>query len=393
MNKVTIAVVLYNGEKLIPQLAETLASLPGDIQTVIYDSGSTDGSVQFASQILKNAIVVPGGNHGFGYGNNRCIEKVNTEYVLLLNSDASIDPESLTELVSFLDENPEFAGVQPLIRLWGWDKVTASCGVFLTEYGEAWDSRFMHLELFPLRTPIQAPAITAAVSLWRKSALDSVKGFDEHFFMYFEDADLSLRLGAAGWKLGVVRAARAAHMIGFSSIRRKAREWELESSIRMFRRYFGNGRLSFKWWKREARIILSCVLRGQSPLWRMIQAVKALRSKVDTVSIPEEVRSMLSGDPMNHPKPRIEQNSRGPGWNGNIASPWGGIKTDSKSITFKLTALEHTVTGCFSSGNGHTLRRFCIPAHSTMQIKFAETPPLVYIHCDSYSDRIEVRTD
>lgn len=392
MSSVTIAVVLYNGEKLIPQLAETLSFLPGDIQTVIYDSGSTDSSVKFASKMIKNAVVISGKNHGFGFGNNRCIEKVNTEYVLLLNSDASIDPESLSELVSFLDENPEYAGVQPLLRLWGWDRVTASCGVYLTEYGEAWDSRFMHLELFPLRTSIQVPAITAAVSLWRRSALESVNGFDEHFFMYFEDADLSLRLGAAGWKLGVVRAARAAHMIGRSSNRRRAREWELESSIRMYRRYFG-GKLSFKWWQREARIILNCILRGKSPVWRMVQTAKALRCKVDTVCIPEEIKSMLSGDPMDHPMPRIKENSRGPGWNGSIASPWCGIQTDSKPIVFKLTALENTVTGCFSSGSGHIMRRFCIPAQTSMQIKFAETTPLVYIHCDSCSDRIEVRTE
>ncbi len=392
MKNVTVVVVLYNGEKLVSQLAETINSLPADLKTVIYDSGSTDGSVQEASRLLKDALIIKGDNHGFGFGNNRCLEKVNTEYVLLLNSDASIDTESLENLVSFLEKNRGYAGAQPLVRLWGWEKVTVSSGVFLTEYGEAWDSRFMHLELSPLKTPLEVPAITAAVSLWRTEALRGVNGFDEEYFMYFEDADLSLRLGADGWKLAVVRAAEAAHMVGASSRRQSAIEWELESSIRMFRRYLGNGRLSARWWKREARIVLYSMLKGRFPLWRFVLTAKTTKRKVDTVTVSEEIKAILFGNPMDYPLSRIEKNSRGPGWKGNTVSPWGGIRTDGGSAIFHMKALNHSVTGVISSGEGTILNRFCIPAGATREVRLAKSPPLVYIHCDSSSDRVEVRT-
>lgn len=392
VKNVTAAVVLYNGEKLVPQLAETLNSLPSDLKTVIYDSGSTDGSVQAASTVINNAYIIEGNNHGFGFGNNRCIERVDTEFTILLNSDASIDTESLKRLVSFLENNPDYAGVQPLIKLWGWKKVTASSGVFLTEYGEAWDSRFMHLELSPLKTSLQVPAITAAVSLWRTEALQSVNGFDEGFFMYFEDADLSLRLAADGWKLGVVRTAEADHMVGASSNRRRAAGWELESSIHMFRRYFGKGRLSARWWKREMRIQLHSILTGKSPLWRIAAISRALERKVDTITIPEDVKAILFGDPMDYPLSRIEKDARGPGWKGNTVSPWGGLRTDGGPIAFEITALDHFVTGAVSSKSGETLNRFCVSPGVTQTVKLAESPSLVYIHCDSFSDELEVST-
>ena len=391
MNRVTAAVVLYNGEKLIPQLSKTLSSLPADMAVVVYDSGSTDASVREAQKLPGNPVVIKGDNHGFGFGNNRCLEKIETPYTLLLNSDASIDADSLGNLVEFLDANPDYAGVQPLIRLWDWQKVTVSCGVFLTPYGEAWDSRFMHLELSPMKNVLHVPAITAAVSLWRTEALKSVNGFDEDFFMYFEDADLSLRLCSSGWKLGVVRSSEARHMVGASSVRKKALEWEFDSSIRIFRKYMGDGKLTAYWWKREARIILYTILHGNSPLWRFASILKSMKSKVETVFLPEEVRAILFGDPMDYPLPRAKSKSRGPGWQGDTISPWGGIRTEEKSLKLEITSLKHAVTGAVSNSRGEILKRFCIPAETARKVEVAETSPLVYIHCDSSADRVEVK--
>ncbi|MEA3266734.1 MAG: glycosyltransferase family 2 protein [Candidatus Fermentibacteria bacterium] len=390
MKNVTAAVVLYNSRDLIPALSETIKLLPSDMRTVIYDSGSSDGSAELASSLLGSSTVIRGSNHGFGFGNNRCLEKIDTEYTLLLNSDASIDGLSLEKLVAFLDDNPDHAGVQPLIRLWGWEKVTVSSGVYLTEYGEAWDSRFMHLELAPLRTTIQVPAITAAVALFRTEALRSVNGFDESFFMYFEDADLSLRLGAEGWKLAVERSAEAIHMVGASSKRLSALKWELESSIRMFRRYFGSGRLSSMWWRREARIAIHSVIRGKSPFWRTAVILKALRGKERVGKVPEELEAILFGDPMDLPGARTEGNSRGPGWKGNVVSPWAGFRGDGNPVDLQFTALSHSVTGTISAGSGELLKRFIIPADSKREVKLAKTTSVVYIHCDSFSDRVEV---
>lgn len=393
MKNVTVAVVLYNAKKLLPELGNSIRSLPESLKVIIYDSASEDDSAEAAAKELNSASVITGPNRGFGFGNNRCLEQIETEYTLFLNSDASIDTESLGKLTEFLDTNPEYAGVQPVVRLWGWEKITASCGVYITEYGEAWDSRFMHLELSPVPEPLKVPAITAAVSLWRTDALRSVNGFDEKFFMYFEDSDLSLRLGAAGWKLAVIREARASHMVGASSNRKNARVWELESSIRMFRRYLGKRYLSKRWWKRELRICLYTLSIGKSPFWRIASILRALRGNVERIELPSEIMAMLFGDPMDYPRSRPQKDCPGPGWMGSTIAPSGGLKTSCKSISLKLKALEYSLTGAIYSGEGDVIQRFSLPPEEPVIIKLAEPPPIVYIHCDSSSDRLEVHSE
>ncbi len=204
MHRVTAAVVTYNAAGLADLMADARGSL-GSLPWVIHDSGSIDGTCDILRSRMPGCNVICGVNRGFGYGNNRCLEKIGTEYTLFLNSDASLDRDALKELTAFLDDNPDHAAVQPLVRLMGWKIVTASRGVFLTPAGEAWDAGFMHLEPGPSLRPERVPAVTAAVSLWRTEVLRELGGFDEGFFMYFEDADLSLRAGAAGWKLSVGR--------------------------------------------------------------------------------------------------------------------------------------------------------------------------------------------
>jgi hypothetical protein len=210
--------------------------------------------------------------------------------------------------------------------------------------------------------------------------------------MYFEDVDLSLRLGASGWKLAVVREAEALHMVGASSTRGRASEWELASSVRLFRKYLGQGKLSAAWWKREIKILLHSLKTGKPALWRLPLILRELKKPVETVAVSEKVKSVLFGEPLDYPLHRMEASSRGPGWSGNQAAPWAGLKTDGKPVELRLTAVEHAVTGAVSGPDGETLARFCISPGNTQHIKLAETGSVVYIHCDSSSGRVEVLT-
>ncbi len=379
--------VTYQGEDLVKDLAETLALLPG-VGCVVYDSGSTDQTTSLVKEYIPGAQLICGKNMGFGYGNNRCFENIETEYTLLLNSDARIDGKSLSLLVEFLDENPSFAGVQPLVRLWGWKMVTLSRGVFLTQYGEAWDSGFMHLEPFVPTEPHQVPAITAAVSLWRTDVLKAVNGFDEKFFMYFEDADLSLRVQAAGWKLAVAAIAMAEHMMGASSTRKEAALWELASSIRMFRKYMGKSPGAVI--RREIRLLLGSLRRGRNPVPRIKAIMAACGTHADSVHIPERIKSVLFGSPCDLPMPRPEANNRGPGWHGPLASPWAGIKLDSDTVSVTLESTGHAVTGVLLGHQGEILLRFTVPAGGSRSYRLAVPGRVVYIKCDMNEDNVKV---
>ncbi len=383
MSSIAVVIVFYNAEKLVSSLVKTLSDLPEDIEVFVYDSGSTDNCVKLFKDGFSRAKVIEGANFGFGYGNNRCLDLVTSDYVLFLNSDASIDTSSLQKLVVFLDNNPEYAAAQPLLRLWGYNLISASAGVFFTEYGEAYDSKFMHLILIPADPPFEVPGVTAALSLFRTEALKSVNGFDENYFMYFEDADLSLRLGAEGWKFALLSEAEGLHKVGASSTRKEAKEWELASSMRLFRKFIGNGRLTGFWWKREIRILVRSILSGGFPFWRIRVYFQSFFPKVNPISLPDELKSVMFGDPLNKPyfHPNVVSNFLSISGVSDIASPWLALTDMSKMVTFELTTDIHSVTGVILSENGEILYRFCIPPETSHQIQLVPCQAITVGSC------------
>lgn len=384
----TAVIVTYNGEDLIAGLAETIAGL-GDVACAVYDGGSRDGTCGLVKSLIPQAKLITGANLGFGHGCNRCLENTETRYTLFLNSDAKITRESLGILTAFLEENEEYAAVQPLVRLWDWKPVTASRGVFLTEYGEAWDSGFMHLEPFVPGIPFDVPGVTAAVSLWRTEVLRDLGGFDEGFFMYFEDADLSLRAGAAGWKLAVVPSASAEHMAGASSSRRDAALWELASSVRVFRKYIG-GSLGSKWLKRETKIFLRSLGRKENPFPRLRVLISACREKTEPLKLPDRILAILNGSPMDMPMPRTLAGARGPGWKGNKAAPWAGVRVSAKEAVITLESTGSSVTGVILGSEGEILKRFVVPAKGRREYRLSVPGGVVYIRCDCGDDEVLV---
>lgn len=388
MHRVTAAVVTYNAAGLADLMADARGSL-GNLPWVIHDSGSIDGTCDMLRSRMPGCDVICGINRGFGYGNNRCLERIGTEYTLFLNSDASLDRDALKELTAFLDDNPDHAAVQPLVRLMGWKIVTASRGVFLTPAGEAWDAGFMHLEPGPSLRPERVPAVTAAVSLWRTEVLRELGGFDEGFFMYFEDADLSLRAGAAGWKLSVLPSAEAFHVVGGSSSRKMASLWELRSSARLYSRYFGGGRVNGRWLWNRASILLREAARGRNPLPGIRVLLGAALARVDTIELPMELSGMLFGSPMDMPLPRPEPGASGPGWRGGLVSPWAGSPAPGGDVSLRLLSTGHAVSGALLDGTGAPVSRFNVPAGGSTVLRVAPGGDVLYIKCDGPGDQVK----
>jgi N-acetylglucosaminyl-diphospho-decaprenol L-rhamnosyltransferase len=327
---VSAVVVTWNSAGLMPDLGETLNALkPVLHDAVISDNASTDDSRDLVrrdlpwTRLIENPL-----NGGFGYGCNRGVEAADSPFILFLNADARIGPGALEALVTTLEADPEAAGVQPLVRLWGWPMVTLSSGAAMTRMGEGYDLDYMRFQPSPGSSAVRVPAVTAAVSLWRREALERVSGFDERFFMYFEDLDLCLRLRAAGYRFLLVPSSTAEHRMGASSTRTSALAWELESAAVIGRRYLGGEGCGLPrgWWRREIRIRLSILRRGRSFRWRMAAMRRAsVRSVQPVVLPPGELAWMIAPRPLREPveRPPILTREpfddrglvlRGPGW-------------------------------------------------------------------------------
>src|SRR5215469_1407902 len=106
---VTVLVVNYNTAHLLDRMFSALEAGRGslDLQVIVVDNASRDESVEMLRKRYKNAEVIENtSNVGFGRANNQALPRVRGRYLLLLNTDAFVSPETLPSTVAFMDAHP-----------------------------------------------------------------------------------------------------------------------------------------------------------------------------------------------------------------------------------------------------------------------------------------------
>jgi GT2 family glycosyltransferase len=185
------------------------------------DAGSTDGSVETAARL--GATVVSADNRGLGYLYNLGVQASETPYVFLANNDVALAPTCLELLVSALDENPDAFAVDPRQDTWTGDalvhaRTTIRRGRLLREPIPGF-----HLDLrAPASATVETVCTNAGAMLVRREMYERLGGFDETFFLDFEDLDLCWRAWGRGWSSLHVPAASLRHHVGMSHQRRRA---------------------------------------------------------------------------------------------------------------------------------------------------------------------------
>ncbi|WP_457753368.1 glycosyltransferase family 2 protein [Thermococcus sp.] len=174
-------------------------------------------------------------NYGFGGGNNIGIKfalsVLGAEYILLLNNDALVTPETLKNLVKTA-EDKKVGGVAPKI-LWAKDpRFIDSAGGEYSKNGYSFDrGKFQPKELFGKREEVST--LCAACVLYSSRALFEAGLFnDKLFFIYYEDTDLASRIRWAGFKLVYEPSARAYHYGGKSTGGLKASDLAISHSLK-----------------------------------------------------------------------------------------------------------------------------------------------------------------
>jgi hypothetical protein len=221
-----VVVLNWNGgEDTLDCLASVDASDLSGVRVYVPDNGSTDGSRQRIVERFPQARLIENGtNLGFSGGNNRGWRVAvadGASRILFLNNDAVLAPDALRRLSHALDAYPDVGAVSPRIfrghspqdgseRVW-YEK---GC-VRLHDYFVAYHGRATEAEL---NAPCyEVDCVCGCALLVRAEALEASGGFDEGFFAYYEDVDLSLTLRHLGWRCAVVPAARAWHKVSAST--------------------------------------------------------------------------------------------------------------------------------------------------------------------------------
>jgi GT2 family glycosyltransferase len=205
------------------------------------------------------------GNRGFGAGCNAGVDLAPfAPFLLFVNPDAEITPETIDALLVSFTANPQLGVASPqLVDHTGSPAETASS--FPTVYELTMGKfrkppNFRHRKavpdnLSPLRAYAPADWVSGAVMMIRREAWDAVGGFDPRFFLYYEDIDLCRRVRAAGWEVGIVHSVTAIHESGGSQwrpgTRTRVERIYFESQAYYFRKH--HGRL-MEWLLRAVRL-------------------------------------------------------------------------------------------------------------------------------------------
>lgn len=216
MTDLAVIIVNYNVKHYLWQCLDSVkkASVGLDVETVVVDNDSTDGSVEYLEPLFPNVkFIRAGGNLGFSKANNKAVALTDSRYILFLNPDTIVGEKTLGDCIRFMDNHPS-AGMTGVCML-------NRDGTFARESRRAVPTPFVSLckmsglcSLFPksrlfgryylgftdISEPVRIEVISGAFMFVRREAFNRVGGFDETFFMYGEDIDLSYRVLKEGYE-------------------------------------------------------------------------------------------------------------------------------------------------------------------------------------------------
>jgi GT2 family glycosyltransferase len=214
MNKiVSVIIVSYNTASLtlkcVKHVLDSVGLAKTQLEIIVVDNNSSDNTAQLLSSSYPDIKVISSKkNLGFGGGNNLGVSNAKGDYILLLNTDAFLQPDSLSRLLDFLQNNQNLLAVAPMLAyddgklqqslgyfptplrvvgwMWGLDKLPLTKTLFPTPYHQ--------YDLSKYKSDLSPDWLMGACVLLRKSAYQSVSGFDETIFMYGEEVELFYRL-------------------------------------------------------------------------------------------------------------------------------------------------------------------------------------------------------
>ena len=203
-----------------------------DIQVAIVDNASGDGSADTIAAWLADQpagtpvrLVRSEVNSGFSGGHNTGMAALKGEYYLILNSDALLRPGFFTAILDAADANPQAGLIAPQIETEE-GEVQVSCFRFHSPWSELIRgagsgpvTRILSRHVVALPPPVDPAQIewaSFACIMVRAKAVEQIGPMDEGYFLYFEDAEYSLRARRAGWGVIQQTGAVAVHFGGGS---------------------------------------------------------------------------------------------------------------------------------------------------------------------------------
>ena len=252
--EISVVVPSWNTREYLDACLRTLAAAPKPTtEVIVVENASEDGSLELLREAHPEVrVLVNERNEGFARACNQGMRVATGRYVLLLNTDTEIRGTALQDLYRWLEGNPEYGAAAPrLVHPDGGTQRTVQAFPNLRTplyFGtplERWFPDSKELVRYFLRDWDQESSRDvdqppAAALLVRRSALDEIGLFDETFWLFYNDVDLSLRLHRAGYRTRYLAEAEVLHHVGGSTRKFGAfvPEWQ-RNRLAFYRKHFG----------------------------------------------------------------------------------------------------------------------------------------------------------
>lgn len=267
-----VVTVTYNsGRYLSGFLLSLRSSEPEKPLTVVADNGSSDEDGLSASCREFDAVFLPlGENLGYGGAINRAVATLppEVETIVIANPDVEFRDGAVSALVAALEASDDVGSVGPAV-LNSDGSVYPSArrlpslrtGIGHALFGRVfpknpWTSRYLADDI-PSTETREAGWLSGSCLAVRRSAFEQIGGFDDGFFMYFEDVDLGFRLGKNGWRNLYVPSAAVLHTGAHSTTSESKRMLKAhhDSAYRYLARKYAS------WYLVPLRVVLHTGLR------------------------------------------------------------------------------------------------------------------------------------
>ncbi len=221
--KVAIVILNWNGvEHLRTFLPSVLSSVWPNLDIIVGDNGSTDGSVAFIKGMYPSIrIIETGANYGFTGGYNRVLEQVEADYYILLNSDVEVHPGWIAPVIELMESDPLIAAAAPKIKAYlqkdSFEHAGAAGG-FIDSYGYPFCRGRVFYAIEQDKGQYEQSGeifwASGAALFIKKKCWDEAGGFDDRFFAHMEEIDLCWRLKNMGYKIMYCAQSEVFHLGG-----------------------------------------------------------------------------------------------------------------------------------------------------------------------------------
>lgn len=285
----TIVLVNFNTRHLLAECFTCLQRAIQDIasQVIVVDNASSDDSLAFMRRHCPGwEIIANPENIGFGRANNQALARMTGRYLLLLNTDAFVAPDSLVKTLAYMEKHPR-CGILG-VRLIGRDGTLQPSARFFPHPGKLFLQRTGLARFFPgvrLMDDLAWDHATVRPCDWvpgcfylvRREVIADVGLFDPRYFLYYEEVDHCFAAKQAGWEVTFYPDTAVVHLGGESArttgeitpAGRQVEALQLESELLYFRKNHGPGTLAahlFLTLLGDAYLALKRLVRWHRPL-------------------------------------------------------------------------------------------------------------------------------